>query len=206
MLNVERHITLRTKDELEQDVVKCWFKAVRDAAPSGTVMTIQTTDPEGNPASVCLLHRKIKDENTYLVPLVRDLTDKEAEKIVASFCKVSDVDFEIETSSANMVTSQEEGIPLDKNHYLELCMGIAKRKHEDWVRERLDAGWRYGTDFNTSAKTHPLLVSWERLPDRYRVPDLDTPQMVVDSLEGAGYAVIAKQDLDRISSLLRALT
>jgi hypothetical protein len=206
MLNVEYHIALRTKDELEQETLKCWYKTVREAAPSGVIATTQTTDQNGNPASVSLLHRSIKGEHTYLIPLTRDLTDKEADRIVAAFCKASDVDFEIETSSTKMLVSQGEGIVLDQNHYLELCMGIAKRKHEDWVRERLDAGWRYGSEFDTDEKTHPLLVAWDRLPDRYRVPDMDTPQKVVDSLDGAGYAVIAKDDLSRISALIRALT
>lgn len=44
--------------------------------------------------------------------------------------------------------------------------------HENWMREKLDAGWTYGETKDPEAKTHPCLVPYDELPDAQRVKDI----------------------------------
>jgi len=203
MIEIERHILLKTKKELDKETVRKWFKCVRNNAPSGTVLTVQSQDENNKPTNISLISREIKECFYYIIPLSRDLNDKEVENIVDKFSLQTDIDFEIETSEAHFSVAEEKPIVLNSDRYLDLCSKIAKRKHEDWVRERTDSGWSYGTVFSNSNKTHPLLVSWDRLPDKFKVPDLDLPQMIIDTLENSGYTVVSKDDLDKMSHLLR---
>lgn len=36
--------------------------------------------------------------------------------------------------------------------------------HNNWMKEKIDAGWTYGAVKDTNKKTHPCLVSFEQLP------------------------------------------
>ena len=82
--------------------------------------------------------------------------------------------------------------------HLALCTALAKQRHTDWVRERTDAGWRYGVTFDQTEKTAPLLRPWEQLPDQYRRPDLNLPQTLITGLNDQGYVVISRADLDQL--------
>jgi hypothetical protein len=82
---------------------------------------------------------------------------------------------------------------------LTLATEIAKQRHLAWMRERQDAGWRYGTKVSANDKTHPLLRPWDQLPERYRKPDLAAPQKVFDLLRDLGMAVM---DRDTVLGIL----
>lgn len=41
-------------------------------------------------------------------------------------------------------------------------------KHELWVKERLQEGWRYGLEFSESDKTDPLLKPYYQLTDKQK--------------------------------------
>lgn len=43
--------------------------------------------------------------------------------------------------------------------------GKPGRQHEHWMAQKLVAGWRYGPVKDAAAKTHPLLVPFEQLPN-----------------------------------------
>lgn len=47
----------------------------------------------------------------------------------------------------------------------------ASVSHENWMREKLEAGWRYGELKDSDAKTHPCLVPFEQLPPEQRAKD-----------------------------------
>lgn len=36
--------------------------------------------------------------------------------------------------------------------------------HENWMKEKLEAGWVYGETKDPEAKTHPCLVAFDQLP------------------------------------------
>lgn len=43
--------------------------------------------------------------------------------------------------------------------------------HDSWMKEKTDAGWKYGKVKDKDAKTHPCLVPYEELPLVERVKD-----------------------------------
>lgn len=43
--------------------------------------------------------------------------------------------------------------------------------HDNWMREKLEAGWTYGPVKDEQAKTHPCLVAFADLPPEQRAKD-----------------------------------
>lgn len=200
-LSIPRYIQLSVDRPLETALLRDWLGCVRAAAPSGVVATVQTVDDAGQPQAVKLVHREAKGRHAYLVPLTRDLADAEVEQIVRAYADDHpDLDFDIETQADRLAVLRREPIDVDAAEHLALCLAIAKRRHGDWMRERSDAGWRYGPSFSAEEKVHPLIRPWEQLPDRYRTPDLNAPQALIDMLAQHGYAVVTRDDLERIKA------
>jgi hypothetical protein len=204
-MNISRYILLQTAEELPKDVLKCWLACANKMLPNGVISTIQTTDDTGLLRSVALIHREMKDKQQYMIPLSRDLIDREVQPLVDRFAaKHPDLDFEIEVSSAQ--TDQlgaKRDIEVDQKKYEGLCTAWAKKQHDDWVKERLDGGWSYGPTMSIKNKTHPLLRQWYELPEQFKKVDTDQPQSLLDLLNDQGYAVISKDELDGIMKLLK---
>jgi hypothetical protein len=199
-LSVDRYIKLITEDELDIDAIKKWFQCIVKYAPSGTLKTISIDD---KPKGVSLIHQS-DGRHSYLVPLTRDLSDSEVGKIVKKFAKLNLVDsFDVETNETRLSAGDDAGISIDASKHLALCTTLAKQKHEDWVRERTGAGWRYGTTFDADEKTHPLLRPWDQIPDRYKQPDMEWPQKLVSILNDQGYAIIPQVELQKLLRDLR---
>ena len=190
-LNVQRHITLTVSKPLDKKEIASWFECVKNAGPSGVVSTIQTVDDEGAPRAVKLVHRTVKNKEQYVVPLSRDLLPEEVEKIVEAFVlKNGDLDFDIETNANFTVSLTRPNFSLDYEKHFALSNALAKSKHDLWMKEKMDDGWRYGPELSTENKTHPLLLPWEQLPDRYKKPDLEAPEKLMRLLNDQGYAVL----------------
>ncbi len=204
-LHIERYIKLITKDELEKDDVKAWFRCVKKHAPPGIIRSINIVTKRGKPKSVGLVHRTDEqDSHSYLIPLVRDLTETETESIAKEFAEDRPkLDFDIETHETKLLAKDNAGISLTAANHLMLCNALAKHKHEDWMRERTTGGWRYGTGFDADEKIHPLLLPWDQLPDRYREPDMEWPNKLVNVLNDQGYAILPKIELEHLLNLLR---
>lgn len=43
--------------------------------------------------------------------------------------------------------------------------------HENWMKEKAAAGWKYGAVKDPSAKEHPCMVPYEQLPAEQRAKD-----------------------------------
>lgn len=43
--------------------------------------------------------------------------------------------------------------------------------HENWMKEKLEAGWKYGEIKDVDKKEHPCLVPYEELPKEQQVKD-----------------------------------
>jgi len=203
-LDIARYIQLNTTKALRRRAIIDWYSCVLRVAPSGVVQAVPTTDDKGRPRTVQLVHRKAGKQHCYLVPLTRDLRDAEVEPIVQRYAEMQPkLNFDVETNETKLVAKDYGEIPLDSAKHVALCMALAKQQHEDWMRERSDAGWRYGTKFDQRAKTHPLLRPWDQLPDRYRKPNVSLPQTLLNLLNSHGYAVLHREDLDRLLDRLR---
>lgn len=203
MIKIERFIKLTVDKELDHDVAKKWFNCVKENAPSGVIKSINVVNDDGIPKAVSMVHRGIKKHN-YIIPLTRNLRDNEIESIVEAFSKIEpELDFSIETDETKISTEFETGISLDDAKHLALCHALEKQKHEDWVRERTDGGWRYGQEYDADEKVHPLILPWDQLPDRYKKPDMTWPQKLIHMLNDNGYAVVDKNELEKLKKIIR---
>jgi hypothetical protein len=207
-VQLDRYISLVVEESLDLDMVKTWYATVTEKAPYGVVSTIPMVDDKGQPQSVRLVHRKMKRGHFYMVPITRDLTEGEVERIVDAFTdEAPDLDFDIEATVIPTQLSKPDrpSIPVDHQKYADVAMSWAKKQHEDWLKARTDSGWRYGQVVSLAQKTHPLLRPWDELPARYKSVDLDGPQKLLDLLGQHGYVVVSKDDLDAVLRLMRQL-
>jgi hypothetical protein len=46
-----------------------------------------------------------------------------------------------------------------------------RAQHEQWLAQKMHAGWTYGPVKDAAAKTHPLMVPFDNLPDWERRKD-----------------------------------
>jgi hypothetical protein len=205
---MERYVSLVVSDALDKDQYQGWYRCVAKYAPYGVVSTFQSIDTDNEPRSVLMVHRETKDSHYYMVPITRDLTDKEASRIVdawAEQCEHMDFDIEATVIPSSGMSKPSGEIEIDDEKYAELAVSWAKRKHEEWLRERTKDGWRYGLYVDLELKTHPLLRPWDELPERYRNVDLDQPQKLIDLMGEHGYTVVSKKDLESVQRMLRGL-
>ena len=55
---------------------------------------------------------------------------------------------------------------------------MKKWHHNRWVTEMSHTGWRWGTSFSESNKTHPALRDWDALPESHRrSPNFDQKEI-----------------------------
>ena len=47
----------------------------------------------------------------------------------------------------------------------------ASVQHDAWMKDKLDAGWKYGPVKNAETKEHPCLVSFDQLPVEQQAKD-----------------------------------
>jgi hypothetical protein len=203
---ITRFVALVVPEPLDQEVAKDWYHCVVDKAPYGIVSVMQTTTDKGGLKSVSMVHRETDKKHYYMIPITRDLLEREAENIVDAFSEDHpDVDFDIEATimPTRFGDKKEPKIDVDKEEYLTLCAEFSKTQHEKWVRDHADDGWRYGVAVDPKEKTHPLMRSWDQLPDRHKKIDTDVPQKLLDLLSRHGYAVVQQSDLDAVMRLLR---
>lgn len=205
-VNIQIYIKLITEHPLDKDVISGWYNCVKTLLPSGIIASVQTTDDKGSLRSSVLVHREIKKENHYIVPLTRDIQDKEAEPVVTEFMrKYPDIDFEIEISSSQADILNNNKISIPDNKFLDLCTSWAKDQHEEWMKDRLENGWRYGPSISLTNKTHPLLRNWHEIPDKFRKINTTQPQKLIDLLNSNGYTVIGKDELESLLRLLKGI-
>lgn len=201
MADIQQFVQLTVSSPLDDPRV--WFKNVKENTPSGVMATVQVSDKTGARISVPMVLRKIDGKCSYIIPLSRNLSEEESAKIVEAF--VLDQDYDIETSVSAPVAKPGYEAEIDTKPYDDLCMALAKREHDRWMKERTDAGWRYGIAMDFDAKTNPLLVPWEQLPEKQRKPDQDSPQAVIDLLAAQGYVMIQKSEIEMLTTLMRGL-
>lgn len=207
-IRLDRYISLVVEHALDLDMVKTWYGVATEKAPYGVITVIPMVDNDGEPQSVRLVHRKMKQGHFYMIPITRDLTEGEVERIVDAMTEEArDIDFDIEATVIPTQLSKPDrpSISVDQQKYADVAMAWAKKQHEDWLKSRTDAGWRYGQVVSLAKKTHPLIRPWDELPARYKSVDLDGPQKLLDLLGQHGYVVVSKDDLDAVMRLMRQL-
>jgi hypothetical protein len=66
---------------------------------------------------------------------------------------------------------------------------IAVEEHERWMKDKISNGWKYGKKRDDNAKTHPLIVDFDKLPDDEKEKDLDAAKNIFKLLKDIGLRV-----------------
>ena len=189
---IDHSITLETTENLDRNLVRAWFHAVRDNSPAGVLSTVQVD------GKAVQLVRKTGKEFTYAIPLSRDLTSVEVKTIIDNYSHRTDLAFKVHATTSPLVINIKTDVEIAHEPMIHLCTKWAKQKHEDWKKRKEDDGWRYGPTVSKTNRTHPLLRAWEEIPSEYRKVDTSQAQELLDLLRDSGYVLIHWDDLDRL--------
>ena len=71
----------------------------------------------------------------------------------------------------------------------ELTELLAKNAHENWARQRMDDGWKYGPRRDDARKEHPSLVPYEELSESEKEYDRRTAMETLKTILSLGYRI-----------------
>lgn len=185
-------LTVATKDATKE-LAKAWYKSLRASLPSGVLTTAQVED-----STAAMTTQKGDSTVTFIVPLVRELTANEVEAAIRALDDKVEIDFKVAAQQTRVDENPEIEVELPAEPVLELCSMWAKRKHDDWMKDKLDAGWRYGSTRSTKDQTHPLLRTWAELPEEYRKVDTKPLEELLKLLNEHGYVLVKKDEIDAL--------
>jgi len=195
MTEIPLFIQLKTDHPLSKEEAIAWYRCVKDNAPSGTLTSVQTTNPQGDPDVVFMVHKETQDGiHLYVIPLTRDLIDEEVAKIEEAY-----PEGEIEASSEDVKSARQgpaDAVVMSEDDYNHLCETLAKHQHQRWYEARANSGWSFGLLVNETSKQHPLMRPWEQLPEDYRKVDYELPHLFMNMLVEQGYVVVNRNDLN----------
>jgi hypothetical protein len=77
-------------------------------------------------------------------------------------------------------------LPRDIEDLTEL---LARNTHENWSRQRIAEGWRYGPRRDDALKEHPSLVPYEKLPESEKAYDRTTAMETIKTILSLGYRI-----------------
>ena len=159
------YILQRTAKILNSDEIRRWYLTVDMLAPDNIIM--------GDDESNSFMFAMQAEDFIYMVPLVRHLTEVEAEKIVEGYMRVSEHDFDIETSNvyranADLAHPFETDYQISVDAKNVLKDAYARQSHNQWIQGKMREGYRYGLKLNLKEKTHPAMRPWDDLPNEYR--------------------------------------
>lgn len=205
--NIPIYVKLVSKEHLGIADARNWFKLVQAKAPPGIMHHIATMDSQGLLHKTLLVRRSLPNGSTELIiPLMRDLLPTELQSIADAWRAVSPPGaFTISTNptQAEKLNQAVVGLEMPNDEYQSLCLQLAKLRHEGWMREKADAGWRYGLSLSVSAKTHPLMRPWDDLPAQYKDVDSKNPEQFLNFLSTQGYSVVRQEELKALATILR---
>lgn len=75
---------------------------------------------------------------------------------------------------------------------VELTELLARNTHENWARQRMDDGWRYGPRRDDAKKEHPSLVPYERLSEKEKEYDRRTAMETLKTIYALGFRIEKK--------------
>ncbi len=71
----------------------------------------------------------------------------------------------------------------------ELTELLARNTHENWARQRIAEGWRYGPRRDDALKEHPNLVPYEQLSEADKDYDRSTAIETIKAILSLGYSI-----------------
>jgi hypothetical protein len=196
MTEIPLFIRLKTSSPLSKEEAIAWYHCVKNNLPSGLLGSAQTTNPQGDPDVVFMVHKETRGgTHFYEIPLTRDLTVGETEVIEEAYPQG-----DIETSSEEVSAARQgpaDAVVMLEDDYDNLCETLAKHQHQRWYEARAAAGWSFGLVVNQDSRQHPMMRPWEQLPESYRKVDYELPHLFMNMLANQGYVVVARDELNK---------
>lgn len=172
MKNYGHDITLIVKNQLPADEVEAWLDCVEEIGPEGVIAgTSDFKDDKLVQEEVVEHYNYNDDEWRYIIPLTRNVTQKEGKKIVDEWAEYFPDDFEI-TSSSNAVSpidfDQFDVVDVDEYYEREYQKTTEEAVHNKWVLEQIENGWRFGVSYNKDSKISPFIKAWHDLTNKQK--------------------------------------
>ena len=171
------YIQQRTDKALDADQIQRWYLTVEMLSPENTIMG----DDETNSFVLAAQDQDV----IYRIPLVRHLTPQEAERIVEGYMRVTEHDFQIETSNVYRANADlghpfEDELQIEEGAKSIITATYARQAHNEWIQEMMNKGFRYGLSLSINEKTHPAIRPYDDLPESYRKMPQMTNRKILD--------------------------
>ena len=171
------YIQQRTTKTLNAEEIQRWFFTVVMLAPEGVIA--------GDDDTTEFMLAAQQDDFLYRIPLARHLAADEAERIVEGYMRVTEHDFEIETSNVYRADADfghpfEQEIVMDQGAKDILEQTYARQAHNEWIQEMIGNGYRYGLNMSVNERTHPAMRPYDDLPENYRRMPNTNEQKLLD--------------------------
>ncbi len=72
---------------------------------------------------------------------------------------------------------------------LALTEQIAENTHDVWAKSRIEEGWVYGETKDSTQKTTPLLIPYDKLPESEKMYDRNTALETLKLIIKFGYKI-----------------
>lgn len=113
----------------------------------------------------------------YRIPLHRNMLSNEAmnvqEQVANYLGKKPGMKYTTLDSYKNHI--KEDPVDFEE---MAILASAAQKRHDRWVHEMTNNGWRYGVTENHYEKTHPLLRPWSSLPTETLRKDISEVKLI----------------------------
>ena len=166
------YIQQRTQKQLTSDQIQRWY------------LTVNMLGPDNIIGDEFILASQ-ENDLLYIIPLVRHLTPQEAERIVEGYMRVTEHDFQIETSNVYRANADlghpfEDELQIEEGAKNIIQATYARQAHNEWIQEMMNKGFRYGLSLSINEKTHPAIRPYDDLPESYRKMPQMTNRKILD--------------------------
>jgi hypothetical protein len=88
--------------------------------------------------------------------------------------------------SAQLEKDQDINIMNHLEYHMEL---LSEAEHNGWMKQRLNAGWKYGEIRDDEKKIHPDLIPYHKLSNKEKEKDRESIRGYNQKLKSAGYII-----------------
>ena len=150
--NYKYHIRLKMTKELDKTDIRGIIIVLKKA-----IVNIFQPLEDGT-AVIYHLGDEALYEHIYDFRLNRGVSEAEAEVILGLITDWTEKDFIME-----ITTTEDYLLPEGETE-----VDLTAMKHNRWMSEKVDNGWRYGLQFNEDDKTDPRLRPYQQLTDKLK--------------------------------------
>ena len=113
---------------------------------------------EASEDGTAVIYHKFDDMHLYDFRMNRSVTEAEAEVILGLLNEWTDLDYTME-----ITTSEKYDLPEG-----EYETDLTSMKHNKWITEQVNQGWRYGLEYSEEEKTDPRLRPYHELSEKLK--------------------------------------